>query len=117
MGPGQEFNNAKHFLNNMILSEMKINRIGSATFFNRKPAKVESSAADTIPESNINDDSEQDVVEVPEDVVEVPEVVVERNTLCEYLLSPEMLTIMQKHYESLDFSWAQDEDKITIAWQ
>lgn len=110
MGPGQEFNNAKHFLNNMILSEMKINRIGSATFFNRKPAKVESSAADTIPESNINDDGEQDVVEVPE-------VVVERNTLCEYLLSPEMLTIMQKHYESLDFSWAQDEDKITIAWQ
>ena len=102
----EEFYKIKHYINNLILFEMKLNRISSVSFFNRAltiPVDV--------PPPSIHDDSDDSGVAVKPEVKPTFE-----SAVREYPISDAMLPIVQKYYEELHFTWVQDGDKIIIAW-
>ena len=94
----EKFKMVKFHIDRALLFEMKMNRIGSMTIFNRKPTK-EPEVVD-----NVHDDSEEVVEKKPMQIVrEIP-------------MDEETLDETRKWYESLYFRWSQVEDAITISW-
>lgn len=97
MNNTQDFINAKHFIDRIILREMKINKISAISFINQKPTK----------EVTIIDVSEDD--EEPVEEIKTPQKM-------EYFMNAALVDVMKKHYESLYFSWQQQDNLITISW-
>ncbi len=98
----QKYIDAKHFIDRIILREMKVNRIGSISFLNQKPAKEV-----YVPE-NINDDSDEEE--------QTEKITVKEPQKMEYFMNEDLTEMMKKHYESLHFTWNQTDKIITISW-
>jgi len=112
MTDNYKFRLAKHFINSMIVLEMRMNRISSVQFHNRG-ASIDTKEIIEPEIDPLSDDSEVDDVVEAQEVQEAEEQPV---VVREYAVEPHILAQLKDHYTVLGFDWDQEGDKVTLAW-
>ena len=94
----EEFKFAKFYIDRALIFEMKMNRMGSMTIYNRKPTQEPEEV------QSVHDDSDEDVEKKPMKIIrEIP-------------MNEETLEEVKNWYEGLHFGWNQIDNTITISW-